>query len=423
MAEVFKYPLIPVPLSLGLVDGTMQKTPKVKLLNELESRVKSIDPQHVDVTIIDGMFFLHLMVDLPATFGAVATFILKRICSCKGSTIHFVTDKIIKPSIKDCERDLRSTDRHSAYEIVGPEQKRPSNWLSSLRNDNFKSELVKFLTSFWANEVHSTILGDKTVIINCGNYCYSFCIEQGELLKREQPETFSTHEEADSRILFHVSSLQPSTNVVMRTVDTDVLVIALGSFSFLPEELNIWMEFGIYSKNTLRYISVNQIYKALGKNLCMALPAYHAFTGCDHTASFSRKGKVRPLRLLEKTESAIEAFVALGTNAEITKEIIETIEAFVCSMYGKKNLSSVNEMRQGRRNERRARGAEFVEGHRQNFNYVKIHTLEFGGSVAFLLRQILTNHILSIVSAMTLNINTSQISSIDRVTAGFIITN
>ena len=49
--------------------------------------------------------------------------------------------------------------------------------------------------------------------------------------------------------------------------------------------------------------------------------------------------------------------------------------------------------------------------------------MEFGGSVAFLLRQILTNHILSIVSAMTLNINTSQISSIDRVTAGFNITN
>ena len=71
----------------------------------------------------------------------------------------------------------------------------------------------------------------------------------------------------------------------------------------------------------------------------------------------------------------------------------------------------------------KGQGAEFVEGHRQNFNYVKIHTLEFRGSVAFLLRQILTNHILSIASAMTLNINTSQISSIDRVTAGFIITN
>ena len=76
------------------------------------------------------------------------------------------------------------------------------------------------------------------------------------------------------------------------------------------------------------------------------------------------------------------------------------------------------------RNEKRARGAEFVEGHRQNFNCVKIHTLEFRGSVAFFLRQILTNHILiiSIASAITLDINTSQISSIGSATAGFIIT-
>ena len=60
--------------------------------------------------------------------------------------------------------------------------------------------------------------------------------------------------------------------------------------------------------------------------------------------------------------------------------------------------------RQGRRNEKRARGADFVEGHRQNFNYVKIHTLEFRGSVTFFLRQILTDHILSIASAITLDI-------------------
>ena len=71
----------------------------------------------------------------------------------------------------------------------------------------------------------------------------------------------------------------------------------------------------------------------------------------------------------------------------------------------------------------KSQGADFVEGHRQNFNYVKIHTLEFRGSVAFLLRQIPTDHILSIASAITLDINTSQISSIDSVTAGFIYTN
>ena len=71
----------------------------------------------------------------------------------------------------------------------------------------------------------------------------------------------------------------------------------------------------------------------------------------------------------------------------------------------------------------KGQGADFVKGHQQNFNYVKIHTLEFRGSVAFFLRQILTNHILRMASAITLDINTSQISSIDSTTEGFIITN
>ena len=79
-------------------------------------------------------------------------------------------------------------------------------------------------------------------------------------------------------------------------------------------------------------------------------------------------------------------------------------------------------MRPGTPEREKGQGVDVVEGHRQNFNYVKIHTLEFRGSVAFFLRQILTEYILSIASAITLDINTSQISSIDSATAGFIIT-
>ena len=39
----------------------------------------------------------------------------------------------------------------------------------------------------------------------------------------------------------------------------------------------------------------------------------------------------------------------------------------------------------GRRNEERTGGANFVKGHRQNFNHVKIHTREFRVSVACIL--------------------------------------
>ena len=60
MAEVLSFPLTPAPLSLSHADGTMLKTQKCKLMEELEFRIFSEKPTHVDVTIIDAMFFLHL---------------------------------------------------------------------------------------------------------------------------------------------------------------------------------------------------------------------------------------------------------------------------------------------------------------------------------------------------------------------------
>ena len=125
IAEVLKYPLTPVPLSLSHVDGTMQKTPKSTLMKHLESRVKSTAPISVDVTVIDAMFFLHLQLNLPVTFGAIALCLLRRLINSKGNIVHFVADKWISPSIKDCERDARAGQSVS-YQITGAAQKRPT---------------------------------------------------------------------------------------------------------------------------------------------------------------------------------------------------------------------------------------------------------------------------------------------------------
>ena len=53
-------------------------------------------------------------------------------------------------------------------------------------------------------------------------------------------------------------------------------------------ELFLWLEFGLDSSNR-RYISINQLFEMLGKSLALALPAFHAFSGCDYLAAFSRK--------------------------------------------------------------------------------------------------------------------------------------
>ena len=345
MEEVLKYPLTPVPLSLCHPDGIMQKTPKSKLLLELEKRIATRNPHNIDIRIIDGMFFLHLFVELPPTFGALAILILKQVCKQKGNEIHLIFDKTISPSIKDCERNKRGDNRTVAYQIIGPEQKRPGNWLQALRVDQFKEALVEFLTGFWGNDDLAPIIGQKKLYVNSADVCYSFHNENGIMMKAIEEDFRCSHEEADTRMLFHISKVPSPSNIVIRTVDTDVLVIALGALHNLEEGKKVWMETGIVTKNTLRYISVNQIHESFGKEFCKALPAFHAFTGCDYTASFNRKGKVRPLKLFENNESIQQVFSKLHDWNTINEEDIMSVESFVCKMYGQKRFASVNELR------------------------------------------------------------------------------
>ncbi|KAK6168761.1 hypothetical protein SNE40_019944 [Patella caerulea] len=120
------YPLTPMPLVFCHIDETMISTQKSLLLKALESRIESHEPKWIDCTVIDGMFFLHLLGDLPATFGAVARYILVKICNVSSQEIHVVFDRIEKPSIKDIERDRRagSLDRDQEYTISGPDIKK-----------------------------------------------------------------------------------------------------------------------------------------------------------------------------------------------------------------------------------------------------------------------------------------------------------
>ena len=94
------------------------------------------------------------------------------------------------------------------------------------------------------------------------------------------------------------------------TADTDVLITVLGCISQIPLYIILCVEVGLYSKNALRYINVNKLYGKIGDPVCKFLPAYHALTGCDYTASFSRKGKVRPLNTSKRMKLCNKYLVA-----------------------------------------------------------------------------------------------------------------
>ena len=147
MAEVRKYSLTPVPLSLSHADGTMQKIHKVTLMKPLESEVTATPPPSINITIIDASLVLHLQTSssLQSSFGAMARILLRKVMYAEGDVIHFVTDKWLSQSIKDCERDSRMSSS-TVFNITGPSQKRPRNWNQALRNNHFKESLIEFLS-------------------------------------------------------------------------------------------------------------------------------------------------------------------------------------------------------------------------------------------------------------------------------------
>ena len=94
------------------------------------------------------------------------------------------------------------------------------------------------------------------------------------------------HEEADTRLLLHVADAanQGFTKVVVRTVDTDVVVISVAAFHQIQLS-ELWVAF-VTGKH-FRYLPVHDN----GPIKSQALLALHAFIGCDQTSFFAHRGK------------------------------------------------------------------------------------------------------------------------------------
>ena len=117
-----------------------------------------------------------------------------------------------------------------------------------------------------------------------------------------------------------------------------MLVIALGCLEHIPEFINLWLEVGLFAKNKLKHIDVRKLFNKLEKDLRKALPAFHVFVGSDYTAAFSRKGKIRPSKTVEKDKTAQTVFGDMGFSNDIQEEEFKVIEKFTCAPYGKINL-------------------------------------------------------------------------------------
>ena len=78
----------------------------------------------------------------------------------------------------------------------------------------------------------------------------------------------------------------------MKTNDANPLFITMACKQFCETSLKLWLEVPTQSKNTTKYISIDQTCEKFTSLLRNALAAFHAFTGCHNTASIKRKRQV-----------------------------------------------------------------------------------------------------------------------------------
>ena len=237
--EVMKHPLGPVPWSLSTGEGSLRKTSKSALANELKKNVPVAETvQGPIATIIDGMSLIQKTRGDKRTFGDVASSILSNVLneSKDSQRVDVVFDVYRQDSIKSAERQQRTKKPGLEYKNITAGHI-VQQWRLFLSNINNKTSLIAFLVKEWKKTEHRGKLGDRELFVTDLENCY--CITEGTT--HEVPDLMSSQEEADTRLLLHANHAAKSgcKAVVIIADDTDVFIMFLAFCSRIDASIYI----------------------------------------------------------------------------------------------------------------------------------------------------------------------------------------
>jgi len=295
----------------------------------------------VDVKIVDGAALVHIL-DPKKSKASVKTFkdysqlvflpYLERMLQ-DVVRLDVVWDVYKEDSLKAQTRQNRGSGNNLR---VANNTNMPINWKNFLRCDSNKESLFKLLASaiqeFQPPERKLVISthGEKVVSSPISNLSDLSC----------------THEEADTRLLFHAfnSFNHGFTKLMIHATDTDVVVIAIAVASVL-KECEIWVAFGHGSK--VRYIPCHLISAELGDDASWGLLFMHAISGCDTVSAFFGIGKKTAWAVWQSMPQLTPTFVSLSrAPAQISQDDMDQIERYVVLLYQRTSaLCHVNEAR------------------------------------------------------------------------------
>ncbi|KAK6184936.1 hypothetical protein SNE40_007284 [Patella caerulea] len=345
LEKLMTFELTPVPYSLGTADGFLAKTDKSKgrdyLTKDWKDSPLPSDPSE-SLIIEDGNAIFHCLTEVPGNFGDISQKILSSALCHSSPVVVFSTDMYMVDSVKGVERLRRGCGEKLI--VSGPKTKRPKDWKSFLANEDNKKQLVRTLLKTWCSDDKAKIINGREVILICEGQAFQLTSDGKTTTCNEIPSLASTQEETDSRVILYCMYAKERgfRFVRVRSPDTDILYILL-HYSSLLDGINIFYETG---KGKLKCcIDVTGLANFLGRNMCTALLALHAFTGSDSTSAFKGKGKLRGIKLLEKSQMYQESFAQVGNSWDIEDSLFDILEQFTCLLYNNSRIQKVNQLR------------------------------------------------------------------------------
>ena len=158
-----------------------------------------------------------------------------------------------------------------------------------------------------------------------------------------------TSEEADARLVRHTIDCvgHGYDRVVVRTVDTDLLILLIGNISYM-NELGDSTIYALHGSGSTSYYNITEMGLEFGDQVSKALPFQYAFTGCDTTSSFFHIGKCKWfdywINCPEK-DTLTSVFLELSNcPTVITTYHLDILENYVKQLYynSKENLQSID---------------------------------------------------------------------------------
>ena len=129
------------------------------------------------------------------------------------------------------------------------------------------------------------------------------------------------------------------SKITIRTVDTDVVVLAVALVCTLDEKDEVRVSFG--TGKAFCFLAADEMMWALGPEKAQALPMFHALTGCDTVSFFAGRGKRTAWEVWTAVPELTQVLINLTTAPDQEDEdATHTIERFVILLYDRTSTST-----------------------------------------------------------------------------------